>query len=433
MPLRNCQNRHLPPMKSAAKLLSPCCLNAQCLGEFPSKLRPSTLCLGKMCLAKLCLSTICLSIACLFSLAAESTAQTTIQLTDSTTTKTVQPTEFRVRAPKPKAGYELLLEKARLLEESANLVQTIFEVCEPTVVHIDAQKDVRKNGSSPVRIEEAGAGVIFAHGQSQYVLTNRHLVADARLEDIRIQLADGSFFRPTEVRSDRETDLAVIYIRQANLVSARLGDSEEVRVGQYVVAVGSPFGLNHSVSQGIVSALGRRDLDLGDSGVRLQNFIQTDAAINPGNSGGPLLNLRGEVIGINTAIASNSGHNEGIGFTIPINMAMQVARDLIDYGSVRRGYMGVSLDSRFTPEKAESMGLNTVFGTRVTAITPDSPASRVDVQLGDVILKYGNIVIENDSHLVNEVSLTRGGSQIPLTIYRRGRTLQVTVQIEYRE
>ena len=348
--------------------------------------------------------------------------------------RAVQPTEYRVsNSPGTASRYSRLLQQAQKFEEENSLIRLIYETCLPTVVHIDAQKSIRKSGSSPVRIEEAGAGVIFQHGSGTYVLTNRHLVADARLEDIRIQLADGTFFRPTEIRSDRETDLAVIYTRQPGLVAARIGDSQQVRIGDYVVAVGSPFGLNHSVSLGIISARGRRDLDLGDAGVRLQNFFQTDAAINPGNSGGPLMNLRGEVIGINTAIASNSGHNEGIGFAIPINMARQVAADLIDHGKVQRGYLGVSLDSRYTPEQAESLGLSTVYGTRVTAITPDSPAARADIRLGDVILVYDGKTIENDSHLVNEVSLTRGGRDVLLTVFRQGRKLDVTVRVEFRD
>src|SRR6185503_4020578 len=142
------------------------------------------------------------------------------------------------------------------------------------------------------------------------------------------------------------------------LVPARLGDSGKLEIGDFVLAVGSPFGLSHSVTYGIISAMGRRDLELGDDGVPYQDFLQTDAAINPGNSGGPLLNLRGEVIGINTAIASNSGGNEGIGFTIPINMTMYVARQLIDRGSVAHAYLGVRLDMNFGPEAAAKLGLS---------------------------------------------------------------------------
>ena len=181
---------------------------------------------------------------------------------------------------------------------------------------------------------------------------------------------------------------------------------------------------------GIISAKGRRDLDLGDSGVRLQDFMQTDAAINPGNSGGPLLNIRGELVGINTAIASNSGHNEGIGFAIPINMVMHVVTDLIDFGRVRRGFLGVSLDSKYSAKKAKTLGLSTVYGARVTAITPGSPADQVKLRVGDVILMYNDKRIENDSHLVNEVNMTRLGSKVPMVIYRDGSTQKLAVVIK---
>src|SRR5262249_36577839 len=156
--------------------------------------------------------------------------------------------------------------------------------------------------------------------------------------------------------------------KMADVVPARLGDSNQLEIGDYVVAVGSPFGLSQSVTSGIVSAKGRRDLDLGDEGGRFQDFLQTDAAINPGNSGGPLINLKGEVIGINTAIASNSGGSEGIGFTIPVNMAMVIVRQLIDHGSVTRAFLGVNLDSKFNASIAARLGMPQPRGARITGI-----------------------------------------------------------------
>jgi serine protease Do len=328
--------------------------------------------------------------------------------------------------------YKALAERAKEYEKLNSIIKELVEICEPTVVHIVAQKSLEKNKGGPTRIEEAGAGVIIRHRGRMFVVTNRHVVIDAKLAAIRIQLSDGRFFRPTEMRTDRDSDLAVLYTNKKDLSPARLGDSEKIRIGDFVVAVGSPFGLNHSVSMGIISAKGRRDLDLGSAGVRLQDFLQTDAAINPGNSGGPLMNLRGEVIGINTAIASNSGHNEGIGFTIPVNMVMRIATELIDFGRVRRGFLGVSLDSKFTPEKAEALGLNTVYGARVTAITPGTPAIS-KVQVGDVILKYNGKTIHNDSHLVSEVSMTPIDRQVPITLYRKGELVNIHVTIRDRD
>ena len=264
------------------------------------------------------------------------------------------------------------------------------------------------------------------------MITNRHVIADAKLSAIQIQTHDGRFFGPTDIRTDRDTDIAVLYLSEKNLDVSRFGDSDDTELGDFVIAIGSPFGLNHSISTGIISGKGRRDLDLGSNGVRLQDFMQTDAAINPGNSGGPLLNLHGEVIGINTAIASNSGHNEGIGFAIPIKMVEHVATDLIDFGKVRRGFLGVSLDSKYTPEKAKQLGLNIVYGARVTSITPGSPADFVDLKIGDVILKYNGCTIENDSHLVNEVNLTKIGQKIPVEYYRAGQRKKIVVTIQDR-
>jgi serine protease Do len=181
--------------------------------------------------------------------------------------------------------------------------------------------------------------------------------------------------------------------------------------------MGSPFGLSHSVTFGIVSAKGRRDLELGDD-VRFQDFLQTDAAINPGNSGGPLVNLRAEVIGMNTAIASSSGGSEGIGFAIPINMVMVIVKQLIERGTVERAYMGVALDSKFGPAVAIAVGLSRPRGARVTRITPGSPAEHAKLQPGDIILRYNGVRIDNDSHLISLVSLTEVGKKVVLQIFR---------------
>ena len=168
-----------------------------------------------------------------------------------------------------------------------------------------------------------------------YILTNRHVIHPAELRSIRLELNDGRLIRATDMWTDPATDVAVLQIDRSDLVPARLGNSDKMEIGDYVLAVGSPFGLSHSVTYGILSAKGRSNLELGSKEIQIQDFFQTDAAINPGNSGGPLLNLRGEIIGINTAIASNSGGNEGIGFTIPINMAMLVAKQLVRNGKLR--------------------------------------------------------------------------------------------------
>ena len=174
-------------------------------------------------------------------------------------------------------------------------------------------------------------------------------------------------------------------------------------------------------------------MDLGPQGVQYQDFFQTDAAINPGNSGGPLINLKGEVIGINTAIASNSGGSDGIGFSIPINMAMRVVGDLIDYGRVRRGFLGVSLDSRYDYSKAASLGLDLAYGALVTAVTPDSPAFYSQLKAGDVILEYDGNQVGNDSQLVTQVSLTKVNQKVPVKVFRAGRYHTMDVVIRDRK
>ena len=281
-------------------------------------------------------------------------------------------------------------------------------------------------------IEEAGSGVVIQYRGKFYVVTNFHVVEDAAAADIQIEIG-GKLFLPNRLIHDRETDLSVLGLTSNKLLSSRLGNSDQIEIGDFVVAVGSPFGLSHSVSYGIISAQHRHDLDLGPQGVRYQDFFQTDAAINPGNSGGPLINLKGEVIGINTAIASNSGGSDGIGFSIPINMAMRVVGDLIDYGRVRRGFLGVSLDSRYSYSKATSLGLDLAYGALVTAVTPGSPASNSQFKVGDVILEYDGSQVDSDSQLVTKVSLTKVNSKVPVKVFRAGRYYMLDVVIRDRK
>ena len=334
------------------------------------------------------------------------------------------------------AGYDLLHKKAASLNGPFSLVRDIVKTVGPTVAHIEAkktQKTVSKssNRSRTAVIEEAGSGVVYKFNKRLFVITNFHVIEDAEISNIKIE-ANGRFFYPTHVEHDPSTDLSVLFLNRTDLPACRIGNSNNVEIGDFVVAVGSPFGLSHSVSYGIISAKGRRDLELGPQGVRFQDFFQTDAAINPGNSGGPLMNIRGEVIGINTAIASNSGGNDGIGFSIPIKMVTRIADDLIQFGEVKRGFLGVSLDSRYTPERGQSLGLDLNYGTRVSDVTEGSPAQKAGFQVGDVILEYNGKRIASDSHLVTEVSLSKIGDKVPVRLYRDGQFKNVVTEIEDR-
>jgi serine protease Do len=257
------------------------------------------------------------------------------------------------------AEFRAINAEVDLLERQLSLLKRVVRFASPSIVHIEASKASQPGpGFAASKIQEAGAGVVVNMDGAQYVLTNRHVIHQAQLESIKLSLSDGRMFHPERVWSDPSTDIAVLLLPKADgIVPARIGDSNGVDIGEFVLAVGSPFGLSHSVSYGIISAKGRRNLELGAREIEIQDFFQTDAAINPGNSGGPLLNLRGEVIGINTAIASNSGGNEGIGFSIPIKMAALVAEHLIQHGKLPRAYLGVQLDGTFNSDKATQLGM----------------------------------------------------------------------------
>ena len=327
--------------------------------------------------------------------------------------------------------FQALQRQADALEGQLGLIRNIVKFAGPSIVHIEATKAADPGkGFASSKIEEAGAGVIVNLRGNPHVLTNRHVIFPADIRSIRIELNDGTLIRPTNIWTDPSTDVAVMQLDRRDLVTAKLGDSSRMEIGDHVLAVGSPFGLSHSVTYGILSAKGRRNLELGSKEIEIQDFFQTDAAINPGNSGGPLLNLRGEIVGINTAIASNSGGNEGIGFSIPINMAMVVAEQLVSNGKLGRSYLGVVLENAFDIFTARRLGLSVASGALVKSIIPNSPASRAGIQVGDVILEYNGTKIDNDGHLVKQVGLTPVGSTVAMVIYRDGNTRRVAAVVD---
>ncbi len=323
------------------------------------------------------------------------------------------------------------------LADQYTQVKQVIRATQASVAHIEARKPRptaprETPAARKAFVEEAGSGVLIRYRGRELVITNYHVIDGADLSDITL-IIDDRLLKPIDLRHDRDTDLSVLMIEpNPGLTPALIGDSDQVEMGEFVLALGSPFGLSQSVSQGILSAKHRRDLELGPRGVRYQDFFQTDAAINPGNSGGPLVNLQGEVIAINSAIASNSGGSDGIGFSIPINMAMRVVSDLVDYGEVRRGHLGVTLDAGFNPQVAAARGWTFAHGALVAEVAPNSPAAQARISVGDVILEFDGKRVGNDSHLVTLVSLARIGARVPVVIFRDGKreTIDVLIQLK---
>jgi serine protease Do len=326
---------------------------------------------------------------------------------------------------------------ARAYEQFAQvdrMFEMVTKAVSPTVVHIVAQKSSQTDESARVRkFEETGSGVIVRADKSDglYVLTNHHVINGGKAEKIRILLHDGRTLTPEKVWSDAMADVGVLKLPKTDLPAARLGNSDMVEVGSWVLAMGSPFGLMHSVSQGIISARGRHMDEL--QGVENQDFFQTDAAINPGNSGGPLINMKGEVIGINNSIASNGGGNEGVGFSIPINLARWIMNELIDHGHVVRGALGVDLQPDYGADEALRLGLDRPKGAWIGKVHPGSPAAKAGIRDGDVILKFGGIEVHDLNHLINLVSMTPVGGPAELTVWRDRREIQLGIIVGDRE
>lgn len=280
-------------------------------------------------------------------------------------------------------------------------------------------------GRRPQRRPEStvgqGSGVIV--DSRGYILTNNHVVGDS--ESVLVKLADGRELPAEVVGTDPDSDLAVLRITAENLVAAPMGDSDECEVGEIVMAVGSPFGLELTVTSGILSARGRSNLNITE----VEDFLQVDAAVNPGNSGGPLVNLKGEIIGINSAIFSKSGGYQGIAFAIPVNIARTVMKGLITNRHVTQSYLGATLQA-LTPQLARTFSLETPRGALVAEVFPSTPAAAAGLRRGDVVLRYGKREIEDDQQLRNLIATTGAGEEIELGIVRGGKTQTLKVRVE---
>jgi Do/DeqQ family serine protease len=282
--------------------------------------------------------------------------------------------------------------------------------------------DVPPNSDSRERpFQSAGSGVIF-DARRGYILTNAHVVENA--SEITVTLQDGRDLKAQVVGSDEPSDLAVLKVKPTGLTQIALGDSAKVEVGDFVVAIGNPFGLHNTVTSGIVSGLGRSNISSDD----YEDFIQTDASINPGNSGGALVNLRGELIGINTAILSRTGGNIGIGFAIPVNMARAIMDELLRYGAVKRGILGVSTYA-VGSDIAQVYGLTNAQGAFVTQVVQGSAAERAGIKIGDIITSINGTSVKTPTDLRNAIGLLRVGQKAELALLRDGKPQRVNAVI----
>jgi Do/DeqQ family serine protease len=332
----------------------------------------------------------------------------------------------------------LALAQSNPSREMPSLAPMIEEVS-PAVVSIAVTSDVEVRGTSGQdellrrffdfdlppeghrQVEGAGSGVIVdaEHG---YILTNHHVIESA--EKITVTLLDNRSLHATVLGSDEGSDIAVIKVDPGRLKALPLGDSDKLRVGDYVVALGNPFGFGHTVTSGIVSALGRSGLNRE----AYEDFIQTDASINPGNSGGALVNLNGELVGINSAIISRSGGNVGIGFAIPVNQARAIMDQLIEYGAVSRGLLGVNI-SDISPETAEIYGLPDNSGALVARVSEGSAAEAAGIQINDVIISVNGMRLRDSGALRNAIGLMRPGERVTVGLIRDGKQMSVTAAL----
>ncbi|MCC9655417.1 Do family serine endopeptidase [Rhodopirellula halodulae] len=287
------------------------------------------------------------------------------------------------------------------------------------------REDSRGQRQTPAR-EGQGSGVIVRN--DGYILTNNHVVEDA--DEVYVELSDDRRVLADVVGTDPETDLAVLKIEADNLQAIAFGDSDAIQVGDWVLAIGSPFGLDQTVTAGIISGK-NRNRRIVNNGNGFEDFLQTDAAINPGNSGGPLVNLRGELVGINTAILSRSGASAGIGFAIPVSLARPVLTSIIEYGQVRRGFLGAQVRD-VTPELVEEMGLKVNDGALIQGVLDQQPAANANLQPGDVVVSVDGKKVGSSSQLVNYIASRPPGASVSMVINRDGETLNKTVNLQER-
>ena len=277
-------------------------------------------------------------------------------------------------------------------------------------------------GDAPARRRQSAGSGVIVDADRGYVLSNHHVVAGA--DSVTVTLKDNRRFEAEVLGSDSGTDIALLRIGAEGLAALPMGDSDALEVGDFVIAIGNPFGLGQTVTSGIVSALGRAGINVEG----YEDFIQTDASINPGNSGGALVNLRGELVGINTAIIGPSGGNVGIGFAVPVNIATAVMDQLAEHGGMQRGRIGVAIQD-LTPDLAEALHVDIERGALVSRVESDSPAEAAGLQAGDVIVAVGGSPVESSRDLRNSIGLVRAGEEIEIEVRRERRRIRLAVRI----
>lgn len=291
-----------------------------------------------------------------------------------------------------------------------------------TYLRLQKEKQLRgKKGPIPDKVVSVASGVIV-NAQKGYILTNAHVIDEA--QSVIVTLDDGRHYNAKIIGFDKPSDIALLQIQAKNLTAIPVSDSNNLKVGDFVAAIGNPFGLNQTVTSGIVSALGRTSLGIES----YENFIQTDTSINPGNSGGALINTQGQLVGINTAILAPSQGNIGIGFAIPSNMAMSVMQQLIQFGNVRRGALGIGAQD-INPELATAFNLNSAKGAVITLIMPNSPAEQAGLYSGDVITSINGVSIKNANDVVNAIAFLRVDSKASITVLRNNKSISFNIAI----
>ena len=301
----------------------------------------------------------------------------------------------------------------------------LVESASPAVVNIQVTQTRRDRFGRTGEVGGTGSGVIV-DAEDGYILTNHHVVGEA--DEIQVTLSDGRTLDAEIVGSDAGTDIALIKVEPDNLTEMPIGDSSNVRVGDFVIAIGNPYGLDNTVTSGIVSALGRTGINRGG----FENFIQTDASINPGNSGGALVNMNGELIGINSMIFSRSGGNVGIGFAVPTEIASSIMGQILDFGEIRRGLLGVTIGT-IDPEAAKALKLDVDGGALVEQVSPESAAESAGLQVGDIIISINDKKIESGPELRNVIGLLRSGDVVGIRYVRENESHSTSAQLGRRE